>query len=270
MLHTDVALAAFADRRGNVFEFHLGIADGWLALADDRRSAPGSIRSRWNVAVARLLLASGDVALAERHLARIVERIPGDAGILLAYGTVKETQATRQRAGVADGRPEAPATARLPRDTALEAAADLFEKALAADSSLAEARLRLAHVRMLQGDARRADTLFAALLASPSALPAPLQYLAALLHGRWLEGQGQADAAARRYVEAAQAVPGAQSAYLALARLFHGGNQREEAATVLDRLLERPGAIDPWWVYPLGLETDILPRFEALRREVRE
>src|SRR5688572_17256301 len=71
MLHTDVALEQFRQRNLDEFEFQISIADGWLALADDRKSVPGSLRSRWNVTVARLLLASSLPGLAERHLERI-------------------------------------------------------------------------------------------------------------------------------------------------------------------------------------------------------
>jgi hypothetical protein len=104
MLHTDIALNAFRARDLQQFEFHSAIADGWLALADDRKSSAGSLRSRWNVAVTRLLLANGETGLAERYLDRINERIPNDPAILLVYGTVKETQAGRLRVQWPNGR----------------------------------------------------------------------------------------------------------------------------------------------------------------------
>ena len=118
MLHSDVGLAAFRNRNLQEFEFQIAIADGWFALADNRRSSPGSLRSRWNVTVARLLLANGEIGMAERHLARVNDRISGDIAILLAYGTVKETQASRFLAEYSGGRlmrrhsPENPAPPR--------------------------------------------------------------------------------------------------------------------------------------------------------------
>jgi tetratricopeptide (TPR) repeat protein len=268
MLHTDIALEAFKTRRGNTFEFHLGIADGWLALADDRRSLPNSLRSRWNVAVARLLLSTGDVALAERHLARIVERIPGDAALLLAYGTVKETQASRERAGMSDRGADPPAAGVAARTALLTAAAALFDKALAIDPSLDEARVRRAHVMWLGGDVEGADALLQKVIAAQA--PPAIRYLALLFHGRVLERRRELDAAAKRYVEAVQVMPDGQTAYLALAHLMHGAGQREGGATVLDRMFNRgiaAGSIDPWWLYPLGLEVDLDPRFAELRRD---
>jgi predicted negative regulator of RcsB-dependent stress response len=271
MLHTEIALAAFRARDGAQFEFHAGIADGWLALADDRKSSPGSVRSRWNVAIARLLLANGETGLAERYLDRINERIPGDPAILLVFGTVKETQATRQNLPWSNGKPEDPALVTSARDSALNAAATLFQRAAAADASVVEARLRLARVHVLKQEDAKAEPLLTAILAAQPA--APLKYLASLFLGGIRERQRQFDPAARLYVDAVLAVPDGQSAYLALSHLMHAANHRDDAAAVLDKMFARRATqltADPWWMYPLGLDAALEARFGQIRDEIRK
>ena len=269
MLHTELAIASFTKRDLIEFEFQTGIADGWLALADNRQSAPGSLRSRWNVTLARLLLVGGEIVLADRHLARINERIPNDPAILLAYGTVKETLAQRQLAQSGNGRFEEPSAAVPGRDTALNAAVTLLTKA--ADAGLPEARLRLAHVHVLKHDDGRAEPLLTAVL---GAKPTPvLKYLASLMLGGIRERQQQLDIAARLYVDAVLAVPDGQSAYLALAHAMFSAGQRNDAATVLDRMFNlriANGIADPWWIYPAGLDAAIESRFDELRKDVRK
>ena len=97
--------------------------------------------------------------MAERHLERMNERISGDIAILLAYGTVKETQASRLLAEYSGGRLDAPALSRKPRAAALAAAISLFEKAIAIEPGLVEAKVRLAHVHILKGDDATADAI---------------------------------------------------------------------------------------------------------------
>jgi hypothetical protein len=271
MLHTDIALNAFRARDLQQFEFHSAIADGWLALADDRKSSPGSLRSRWNVAITRLLLASGETGLAERYLDRINERIPNDPAILLVYGTVKETQAGRMRAQWSSGRTDDPATLKTARDAALTAAAALLQRAATADATLVEARLRLARIHTLKNEDARAEPLLTAILAGQPT--APVKYLASLMLGGIRERQKQFDPAARLYVDAVLAVPDGQSAFLALAHIMYAASHRDDTAAVLDKLFARrltSITADPWWLYPLGLDVALEARFGAIRDEVRK
>jgi hypothetical protein len=271
MLHTEIALAAFRAREGAQFDFHAGIADGWLALADDRKSSPGSLRSRWNVAIARLLLANGELGLAERYLERINDRIPNDPAILLVFGTLKETLAARPPMTWSNGKPSNAAAAAAARDAALTAAATFLQRAIAADASLVEARLRLGRIQILKKADAAAEPLLIAILA---AQPKPqVKYLASLLLGGIRERQKQFDPAARLYVDAVLAVPDGQSAYLALAHLMHAANHKDDAASVLDKLFARratPLTADPWWMYPLGLDAALETRFGAIRDEIRK
>lgn len=271
MLHSDLALAAFQKRDVSNFEFHFGIADGWLILADNKQSAPGSLRSRWTCTIARYLLASGEVGLAERIMNRAAERIGNDAGILLAQATVKETQASRFLAAVAGGRLDEPPAASKTRESSLSAAQSALERALKLQPSLIEAKLRLAHVFAMKGEDPRAFALTGEVLnAQPSA---EIKYLASLFAGGVLERGNQFDAAARSYLDAIIAVPDGQSGYMALANILHRSGQTAEAAAVLERLFARRiagGAADPWWVYPLGLDLKLEAQFEEYRTFVRK
>ncbi len=271
MLHTDIALAAFRGRDGAQFEFHASIADGWLALADDRKSAPGSIRTRWNVAIARLLLANGETGLAERYLERINERVPNDPAILLVLGTVKETQAGRAHLQWTNGKSDDVSVATSGRDAALNAAVTLLQRAATADPSLAEARLRLARIATLKKDDARAEPLLTAIL---GASPTPtIKYLASLMLGGIRERQKQFDPAARLYVDAVLAVPDGQSAYLALAQIMHSVGHGDDAMAVLEKMYARRVSqltADPWWMYPLGLDAALEARFGEIRDEIRK
>ena len=271
MVHSDLGVAALQKRDIPEFEFQMGLADGWFILADNRLTTPGSLRSRWTVSVTRLLLASGDIGIADRMLNRAVERIANDPGILLIQGTVKETQASRFIADLSGGRLDAPASAVKPRDSSLIQAQTALEKALKLQPGLVEAKLRLAHVFAMKGDDAHAYSLITEVLA---AKPSPaFKYLASLMGGAVLERTSQFDAAAKSYVEAILAMPDGQSAYVALANILHKSGQKAEAGAVMDRMFAR-GVVganaDPWWTYPLGLDLSMDKQFEEYRSIVRK
>jgi tetratricopeptide (TPR) repeat protein len=272
MLHSDLGMQALLRNRNLAeFEFQTGIADGWFVLADNRQTAPGSIRARWNVTVARVLLVYGEVGAAERTLIRVGERIPNDPAILLTHGTVKETQAARMLAEVSSGRLDEPATSGKPRNAALDAAAGLFERALKVNPSLIEARLRLARLAILRRDDARADALLTEVLAAQ--LDPSMKYVALLLQGDVRQRQGQMDVAAKAYLDAIVTSPDGQSAYMALSQILLRSGQRADAATVLDRWYARKVAdttADPWWTYPLGFKLTMDAEFEEYRAQVRK
>jgi tetratricopeptide (TPR) repeat protein len=271
MLHTDLGLAAFQQRRMMDFDFHIGIADGWLILADNKLSAPGSFRAKWTVTVARFLLASGEIGVAERILNRAAERIGGDVGILLAQATVKETQASRLVAEISGGRLDEPSAAVKGKDAALAAAQSALERVLKLQPSLVEPKLRLAHIMVLKHDDARASSLASEVIA---AKPQPmLKYVASLIAGGVLERGRQYDAAARAYLDAILAVPDGQTGYIALANIMHHSGQAAEAAAVLERMYSRGAtnaASDPWIIYPLGFDLSMDAQFEEYRNLVRK
>lgn len=271
MLHSDLALAAYQRRDLPEFEFQQGLADGWFILADNRLSPPGSLRSRWTISIARTLLVGGEAGIAERILNRASERIANDPAILLALGTVKETQASRLVAEISGHRIDDPTAAARPRDAYLTAAQSAFERVIKLQPTNAEGKLRLAQVFVMKGDDGRAYSLASEVLGGK---PAPaLKYLASLVSGGVLERSRQLDAAAKMYLDAILAVPTGQSAYFALANILHRSGQTSEAGAVMDRFLSQGAAgtnADPWWTYPLGLDLSMDKQFEEYRNAVRK
>ncbi len=273
MLHTEVGLEALRRRDIGLLQFHAGIADGWLSLADDRHSKPGGLRSRWNVAIARVLLLNGEFAAADAYLARLNIRIANDAAVMLALGTAKESRALRATVdapAAAGGKLRDPGEVQRERDDLRTAAAASFERALAIDATLVEARLRLARISIDRGDDAGAERMLSTLPAGPP--DASIVYLTHLWMGQIRERQKQWNPAALSYVDAVKAQPDGQSAYVALAHVLQATGQPVEAAGVLDRWYGRgvtSAVADPWWIYPLGLDARLEARFDAIFAEVR-
>jgi tetratricopeptide (TPR) repeat protein len=247
MLHTEVGLGVLKQRDLTAFQFHAGIADGWLNLADDRRSSPGGLRSRWNVAIGRVLLLNRAFVEAEGYLDRLNVKFPNDAGVLLALGTARESRAVSS----------------VP-------AAPLFERALALDPTLIEARLRLARLALDRGDDAAAEKDLSAvkqIAADPSHL-----FLANLWLGQVRERQKPWTAAAELYVEAIKTMPDAMSGYVALADVLKANGEPAQAAGVMERFTARgvtSAIADPLKNYPLGLDTFLEARFDAFLAEAR-
>ena len=135
-------------------------------------------------------------------------------------------------------------------DGELDAAAGFFRRALAADESLGEARVRLGRVLSLKK--RYADSARELRRALDSRLDPVLQYYAELFLGAALEGLGEAAAARDAFRRAADGTPGARAADLAVARIARELGDREETTARLQQAMSMPGnttPIDPWWVY---------------------
>jgi len=271
LLHSDLALSLWKQGDANGFEFQIGVADKWLALADAGKFSAGSVRARWKALIARLHLNNSQAGYTERYLTSAIGLTYSDPTLCLLLGVSRETQAHEQTAAWVGGKLQEPIDAAKQRDAMLVAAADAFRAALALDASLLEARIRGAHIDILRGhDADAEPALRGVLNGSPS--PA-LKYLASLMLGGILERQKDFNGAAHRYLDAILAVPTGQSGYIALAHVMHLANQREQAATVLDRwfaLGVSDRAADPWWTYDRGLDVTLDAGFAKLRAEVRD
>lgn len=135
----------------------------------------------------------------------------------------------------------------------LQAAESAYRKALAGDSELVEARLRLGRVLTLRGEL---DNAVRTLDPLASTEDVGFRYLAQLFTGDVLERQGHVAAAEQRYLAAFAALPTGQSARLALANLRHAAGARTAAADAVRATTSDRGvaeAIDPWFLYIHGL-----------------
>src|SRR5205814_861660 len=121
---------------------------------------------------------------------------PDDGPLLVALGTAIETMA-----GESPTWPEterALARSRLDREENLKEAAALFDRALLTDISFPEARVRRAHVHILEHEDGQAAALLDQVLTSdPSAT---WKYLARLMLGGIRERAGDPASASRLYV----------------------------------------------------------------------
>jgi tetratricopeptide (TPR) repeat protein len=136
----------------------------------------------------------------------------------------------------------------------LRLAADFFDRSLASDPTLVEARVRLAKVRLDQGKPREALALLQGV--TSGVIDGTVSYYAHLVLGDASAFVGERDAAAAAYRRAATLYPTAQTPRLALSLLARSGGNAAAARTALapvfslpDDPMERP---DPWWVYHKG------------------
>ncbi|MBX7185572.1 MAG: tetratricopeptide repeat protein [Vicinamibacteria bacterium] len=146
-------------------------------------------------------------------------------------------------------------------------AIDGFEKALAVDPHLSEARLRLGRVlsRMGRGPEARVSLKQAVEETSGAS-----RYLAHLFLGQCLEDDGDLDGAIGQYSAAMALRPDSQIGAVALAHAHSLRGRSETAREVLEKMLPVAGrrqAADPYWSYAMGSPEDAEALIEDLRRE---
>lgn len=272
MLHTDSAQRRRRD--GLPAQHHESAA---LSIARVLKDDPAGrdFARRWYVAVVALALAEvrWDDALAWAREG--LRGFPDSAELFLVEGAVEETVGALAMLRLPDT-----VFSPIQREThenlgalrnargRLEKARRSLRSAVAADPSLAEARLRLGRVAWRLGDAVEAR---AALLEVLSREPKPeTAFLAHLFIGRLDEDAGRLDDAGRSYEAALALDPRAQSARLALShvRLRQGspGVARREVEESVRAAGRRPQP-DPFWLYPWGPSLAAWDRLEALRGE---
>lgn len=196
--------------------------------------------------------------LYERHEDRAVELFPDDPQVLLLAGSLHETLASPAIQSMLRA-------ARLPREVTtdvgstsseLDEAERLLRRALEADPTLSEARVRLGRVLDLRGRHAEAAELLrqaaSALSRSRSAVEDdPLLYYAEIFLGAASEALGRRDPARDAYRRAAVLFPDAPSPRLALSRLALCERDRSSALAAVGALRPSGEAVtlDPWLGY---------------------
>jgi predicted Zn-dependent protease len=266
MLETDAAF----DLRTPIasLPFRLDRADAWLEKADlaERANTPRTLRRRWFQVVGRVLVANGLVSNADRLLSVGVKLYPDDFDLLLTFGTAKEALALSVSADLSTIQASTRALLRT-REIALSLARTALERVVKGVPGSAEARLRLAHIYVVEHDDGRAAPL---LEAARSLKPRPpVDYLASIMLGEILARRNQLEPALKLFQHARELMPNARSAYLAQAHALRSAGRLDEAAKGLQAMLaRRDHDADPWKQYSLGFDFD-LSKLNALRREVR-
>jgi hypothetical protein len=152
----------------------------------------------------------------------------------------------------------------------LEMAEAGFRRALAIDSTLVEARIRLAHVAGIRGRPEESVALAREALAGP--LPPFLEFYAAMVLGRGEVAVGRAPEARAAFERAAARYPKAQSPRVALTHVaLIDGRTADGVDTALQALGPRwrEEIMDPWdWYFRLH-EPSAQAQLAALRASVQ-
>ena len=241
------------------------------------RPARDPFVATWYHATLAFMLGKGRYGEATPHLERAAAVLPDEARILFDRGCYAEIlglpksqvllsdadnlKLIARRAGRSPARQTVGGGAQLgiPLEAVTNGDAEqLFRRALRADPSFVEARVRLA--RLLEVRKRyeeAAAELSTALAAKPSGT---LAFYAHLFAGRAAQALGRIDEAAVHYREAAALFPGAQSALLAQSQVALLGADVPGALEPIHRMDVPPATAlerdDPWWYYDLGSGRD--------------
>ena len=258
LAHTDAAILA---RNGLAISWtpHLSAAQRYVErLAAMNRDDPVALR--WWIVVIGAMHAQRNYAQAISAAARARQVCGERVEYVLAAGVTNELAWAWQHE---EGFPS-------PFHGSLDDAEKSYERALAMDATLVEARVRLGRVRLLKGSY---DGALRTLEEVPASAGDALQYLAWLFAGDALEHLGKVTEARTRYEAAARLLPHAQSAQMALAYNQYAGGARTEAdGRVREFATDRRGRddSDPWFSYLLGLGAFAQPQLDKLRAVVRQ
>ncbi len=205
------------------------------------------------------------------HLDRARAIFPKDADILFLSACQHEVyagppiQTVLQAAAVPYGVKSDVASER----SELHLAETYFRRALAANPSMAEARLRFGRVLSLLD--KQAEAVSELRQALTSTKDPSLKYDAALFLGAALEATHDFAAARDAYRQAAELMPNAQSAKIALSALARRRGDRAVAWREIQPLFERKPDLDsanddPWWSYYVVQARNADQLLDELRR----
>jgi hypothetical protein len=191
-----------------------------------------------------------EVALGPALIERGLERFPDDPDLRVARGSYAETRGALNRVDVSLAPLLYSSDERRGFASELRRAAADYDRARRANGDASEATVRLARLRLLDGDAAGARALLDRTLTP--ALHVHLRVLALMLRASAAEAAGDLEAAAADYTEAQRLAPDAQSPVVALGRIAVVRNERAEALAWTGQALTRKGTFDPWRLYLRG------------------
>ena len=243
---------------------------------------PGPIGARGRSFAQRCYLLAGlvlhwhlEIAEGHRLLAKALLYFPDDPELHTAIGSMIETVASLRKYELPPGSPEVLAgNSRsylserggyegVLTDATLGEAGTHYEKALVFDPTLDEARLRLAHVRLLNG--RTEDALHDLERVATEARQPRQRYLAWLFAGYARQRLGDLTGAVAAYRACVAHGSRAQTALLALGRSLDQLGDKAGAQEAFAGASALGAPFDPWWSYGAGQPE----RFDDLVAELR-
>jgi VWFA-related protein len=215
----------------------------------------------------------------ERHTRqedRAIELFPEDAHLLFLAACLHETFASPRIQSLTRSIHVSGTRHGIgPPGAELRKAEQLLRRALKAEPSLTEARVRLGRVLYLLGRPERAtrelQQTIAALSLDGGATPEDslTLYFAEMFFGASVEALGQRERARVSYLRAAALYPRASSPHLALSQLALLDDDRAAALGEVQRALQLPGTEgDPWWRYHAIQGRDAARWFDELYRSL--
>ena len=235
---------------------------------DRERTALLPVVRDWYLVVVSHLQYLGNHPYLRGHITAGLAIFNNDPELLLARGTVAETDA--DLALVDRSLADAIYTRDFVRRASdlLRSAANDYQAALRVQPGLHEATLRLGRVSRLLGNRGRAKSLYGEIAASDAA--PRLKFLAHLFRGELAELEKDGTSAEAEYRAAHALRPGAQSPMLAVSRLCDARGDAACARGWLRRSFDAvsPDRQDPWWGYLRGQAWLVGERFAQLRETV--
>jgi tetratricopeptide (TPR) repeat protein len=260
--HTDVVFAAWSSTPPFAAAVQLEVATELVNhLVTRRRQSDFGLG--WHLAVGGYLT-SVTLWNAGYQIKRGLNLFPDSATLHLAAGVVDEAfgaPAVQRQVERAKGTDRELSWRQLQNfdvtrpETHLMRARSAFRRALAIDPSLDEARVRLGHVLLEEGNL---DQALAELeRARSDSVDAVIRYYSLLFAGRVHEKAGRWADARASYEAAAREMPSAQTPGVALSELLDASGMREAAVRSLEPALpavegNATSRRDPWWDYPNG------------------
>lgn len=223
----------------------------------------------WHDAALSIADAFLDPVALETHLQHARAHVPNAAQPTLSWAVAGEQRAspaiTPRRLAEPDAVVESTEARRSAEQARLlDDAVARLTAAAATPATAADARLRLAHIQLTRQQPRDALNTLAAI--ETASREGWLIYLARVFRGQALEALERPDDALTSYRDALKVGPGGHSATMSLSSLLFRRGQRDEAAALVQLLLEESDPIsDPWWTYWAGSARQWTPRLKVLR-----
>jgi tetratricopeptide (TPR) repeat protein len=242
-------------------------------LPDEGRDlAYKQLRREVYLSIAWILQSALEEETLAEHLTLARKNLADDAEIWLASGSAEELSAEpamlKQRQQDVKVAPRDTAVL-IARGRRLEKAEEYHREAIARDSTLAEAHVRLG--RVLQQRGKLTEARAALETARKLESPSEVGYLATLFLAGVIEEENKQAPALEVYEELVQRWPECQSGHLGLSRAYSARGNSSAALDALKPLWKEPehrACFDGWWVYRSGQAWRLKALLAALRVRV--